>query len=96
MVLYRAGADWRVRIKGRTERLDLPLEATELEGALLEAEQLYADARTLSSRLPRCYQCIHWEPKPAECGLGFPEGRASGGSYAKDCCAFWHTDSAKL
>ena len=25
----------------------------------------------------------------AECGLGMPEGKASGGIWAKDCAYFW-------
>jgi hypothetical protein len=25
----------------------------------------------------------------AQCGLGFPEGRSSGGIFAKDCSCFW-------
>lgn len=89
MVLYRSSQGWRVRIKSRTGKLDLPLEAGELDDAILEAEQLYADARALSNGRPRCYQCVHWEPLPGKCGLNFPEGRASGGTYASTCCAFW-------
>lgn len=89
MVLYSSTDGWRVRIKSHTEKLDLPLEAEDLDEAILEAEQLYADARALTNAKPRCYQCVHWEPRPGKCGLNFPEGRASGGTYANICCAFW-------
>lgn len=89
MVLYEGTSGWRVRIKSHTDKLDLALEATDLDDAILEAEQLYADARALTNARPRCFQCVHWVPGPGECGLGFPEGRSSGGTYAKDCCAFW-------
>lgn len=89
MVLYEGPEGWRVRIKGHTGKLDLPLSCDDLDDAVLEAEQLYADARAVTNPGPRCMQCVHWLPTRAECGLEFPEGRASGGAYAKDCCAFW-------
>ncbi len=89
MVLYEGPGGWRVRIKGYTGKLDLPLSSAELDDAVLEAEVLYADARAITNTLPRCQQCVHWKATQAECGLDFPEGRSSGGSYAKHCCAFW-------
>ena len=89
MVLYEGTDGWRVRIKSHTAKLDLPLSCTDLEDAVLEAEQLYADARAVTNTAPKCYQCVHWKPSQAECGLDFPEGRSSGGNYAKYCCAFW-------
>jgi hypothetical protein len=93
MVLYGQEGSWRVRIKAHAERLDLPLSSGELDDALLEAEALYADARALTNGDPRCFQCVHWEPRPAECGLDFPEGRSSGGTYAKHCAAYWSAAS---
>lgn len=89
MVLYGSNVcGWRVKIKTDQGKLDLPLEATRFTDALMEAEVLYVDARVLG-RGPRCQQCIHWRLVQAECSLEFPEGRASGGAYAKDCSAYW-------
>ena len=65
------------------------LKAKELEPALIEAEYLYADARCLSRNNPICIECIHWLVIKSECGLGMPEGKASGGVWAKDCAFFW-------
>jgi hypothetical protein len=90
MVLYEAGNGWGVRIKAQSKRLDLPLSATCLADAIVEAEGLYRDATVLLTRKgPRCYECVHWEVVAAKCGLDFPEGRASGGVYAQDCSAYW-------
>lgn len=90
MVLYEAGGAWGVRIKANGTKLDLPLSARGLEAAIVEAEGLYRDATVLlSNGAPRCFQCVHWEVVAAQCGLDFPEGRSSGGVYAKDCSAFW-------
>ena len=36
-----------------------------------------------------CIDCIHHLVIKAECGLGMPEGKASGGVWAKDCAYFW-------
>ena len=61
MVLYRDACEsWRVKIKTKTGKLDLPLDAKELEPAVLEAEYLYADARAINQGKPRCINCIHW------------------------------------
>ena len=38
---------------------------------------------------PLCIDCIHHLVIKAECGLGMPEGKASGGVWAKDCAYFW-------
>tara|TARA_R100000458_G_C8116044_1_gene136886 strand:+ start:82 stop:366 length:285 start_codon:yes stop_codon:yes gene_type:complete len=90
MVLYEENeSDWRVKIKTKEGKLDLPLSAKELEPAVLEAEYLYADARSISQTQPRCIECIHWLIVKAECGLGLPEGRSSGGEWAKDCSCYW-------
>ena len=70
-------------------KINLPLTATELERALIEAEYLYADARCMSRDHPLCIDCIHHLVIKAECGLGMPEGKASGGVWAKDCAYFW-------
>jgi hypothetical protein len=88
MVLYESPSGWRVRIKTKEGKLDLPLMSADLDEAILQAETLYADARAISSSKPFCYQCIHWKASAAKCDLGFPEGRSSGGRFAKDCSAF--------
>ena len=89
MVLSEDGDGWRVKIKTKTERVSYQLSATELEQAVLEAEQLYADIKTMDSSQPRCMDCIHWEIVKASCNVGCPEGRMTGGSFAKDCAYFW-------
>ena len=89
MVLFQGTEGWRVRIKTHTGKLELPLSSSELEAAVIEAEQLYADARAITNNKPRCQHCVHWEFVAAQCGLGFPEGRSSGGIFAKDCSCFW-------
>ena len=93
MVLYEPEEnEWRVKIKTKTGKLDLPLDAKELEPAVLEAEYLYADARAIDQGKPRCIDCLHWLVVKAECGLGLPEGRSTGGEWAKDCACFWHKE----
>ena len=53
MVLYeKEPSVWRVKIKTKTGKLNLPLEAKELEPALIEAEYLYADARCMGRNHP--------------------------------------------
>ena len=90
MVLYEEKPTvWRVKIKTKKGKLNLPLSAKELESALIEAEYLYADARCMSRDHPLCIDCIHHLVIKAECGLGMPEGKASGGVWAKDCAYFW-------
>jgi len=93
MVLYeQEEAVWRVKIKTKQGKIDLPLTARDLEPAVLEAEYLYADARAIDQGHPRCINCLHWLLVKAECGLGLPEGRATGGEWAKDCACFWHKE----
>ena len=90
MVLYEdKPKEWRVKIKTKQGKLDLPLDSCDLEPAILEAEYLYADARCMSRDHPLCVDCIHHLVVKAECGLGMPEGKASGGIWAKDCAYFW-------
>ena len=78
-----------LRLRTKQGVLELPLRETELEAALMEAEQLYADALVTANGKTRCQQCIHWQFVEGACGLGFPEGKRSGGKHAKDCVAFW-------
>ncbi len=92
MVLYREDERWRVKIKTKEGKLDFLLDSLDLKNAVIQAEILYADARAICTATPRCMNCIHWEPVKAECGLGFPEGRSSGGGYAKQCSCFWRED----
>ena len=76
-------------IKTRPVTIEVNLTATAAHAAILAAEQLYADARAVTNPKPYCWQCIHWEPVASNCGLGFPEGRRSGGRFANQCSAFW-------
>ena len=93
MVVTEEDGLWRVKIKTKSKQVLLPLNATETNQAILEAEQLYADARSLDNTKPRCMQCIHWELIKADCNVGCPEGRMTGGSFAQDCAYFWqHPD----
>ncbi len=92
MVLFKENEKWHVKIKTKTTKLVIPLDSIELENAVLEAEELYVDARCICRDYPRCIECIHWLPVKAECDLGFPEGRSSGGMYAKDCSCFTGKD----
>tara|TARA_R100000664_G_scaffold33567_1_gene51040 strand:+ start:792 stop:1097 length:306 start_codon:yes stop_codon:yes gene_type:complete len=97
MVLYeQEEAVWRVKIKTKQGKIDLPLTARDLEPAVLEAEYLYADARAIDQGHPRCINCLHWLLVKAECGLGLPEGRSTGGEWAKDCACFWDKDEKYL
>jgi len=89
MVLKREGEAWRVRIKTKSESASYLLSASELEQAILEAEQIYADIKAINRGQPRCMDCIHWEIIEAKCSVGCPEGRMTGGSFAKDCAYFW-------
>ena len=97
MVLYeQEEAVWRVKINTKQGKIDLPLTARDLEPAVLEAEYLYADARAIDQGHPRCINCLHWLLVKAECGLGLPEGRSTGGEWAKDCACFWDKDEKYL
>ena len=89
LVVFQDEEIWHARIKTRTETIELKLSAKDGSQAILEAEQLYADARAVTNPKPYCWQCIHWEPIKSECGLGFPEGRRSGGRFAGKCSCYW-------
>jgi hypothetical protein len=89
MVLSETDGKWRVKIKTNGKQVSYALSATEIEQAVLEAEQLYADARAINNGQPRCMDCIHWEVVKANCNVGCPEGRMTGGTFAKDCAYFW-------
>lgn len=89
MVLIPQEEGWLLRLKTKQGIIELPLSGNDLEIALIEAEQLYADVVVATSGKVRCQQCIHWNFVGGTCGLGFPEGKRSGGSHAKDCAAFW-------
>ena len=90
MVLYEENENsWRVKIKTKDGKLNLTLTGKTLEEAVLQAEYLYADARAITQGLPNCVDCLHWLIIKAECGLGLPEGKGSGGVFAKDCACFW-------
>jgi len=89
LVIFDRNATWFATIKTRKETVELKLAATAPDAAILEAEQLYADARAVTNPKPYCWQCVHWQPVTSSCGLGFPEGRRSGGRFANQCSAFW-------
>jgi len=89
MVLLPGKDGWTVRLKTKQQTVELPLSAATLEEAVIEAEQLYADAKTISNGKPTCQGCTHWKFVSGECSLGFPEGRRSGGKHAFECAAFW-------
>ena len=94
MVLIPQDEGWLLRLKTKQGVIELPLRGTDLEAALMEAEQLYADARVVTNGKARCQQCIHWHFVSGTCSLGFPEGKRSGGKHAKDCAAFWLNSDA--
>ena len=81
MVLSKEGDGWRVKIKTKTSKVSYSLSATELEQAVLEAEQLYADARAINNSQPRCMDCTLGDSKPTAMPS---EGRMTGGTFAKD------------
>jgi hypothetical protein len=89
MVLIPQEGGWLVRLRTKRGLIELPLTGDCLEVALCEAEQLYADACVAANGKARCQQCVHWEFVKGACGLGFPEGKRTGGHHAKDCAAFW-------
>jgi len=89
MVLKKDGEMWRVKIKTGKTQVSYALASADLEQAVLEAEQIYADVKAINRGQPRCMDCIHWEVVKASCNVGCPEGRMTGGSFAKDCAYFW-------
>jgi hypothetical protein len=94
MVLIPKDEGWLLRLRTKQGVIELPLRGTDLEAALIEAEQLYVDAYVVTTGKARCQQCIHWLFVEGMCGLGFPEGKRSGGKHAKDCAAFWLDSNA--
>ena len=86
MVLLPQKEGWRVRLKTGKEIVELPLSALELRDAVVEAEQLYADARTIASGLPTCQQCVHWEFVSGDCSLEFVEGAAQWRQVREGLC----------
>lgn len=89
MVLIPKLGGWTLRVKTRLEVVELSLYGDDLEVALSEAEQIYADLCAITSGKPRCQDCLHWLFIEGQCGLDLPEGKRSGGKHAKDCAAFW-------
>ena len=89
LVVFEDDKGWHARIKTRLETIEVDLSASEGAQAVIEAEQLYADARAVTNPRPYCWQCIHWEAIKSNCSLGFPEGKRSGGRFASKCSCFW-------
>lgn len=89
LVLIPQDEGWLLRLKTKQGLIELRIVASDLEAALVQAEQLYADAYVVTTGKARCQQCVHWHFVGGACSLGFPEGKQSGGSHAKDCAAFW-------
>jgi len=89
MVLIPLDEGWLLRLKTAQGLMEFELRGDNLEVALMEAEQLYADAFVATTGKARCQQCIHWEFVSGVCGLGFPEGKRTGGKHAQDCAAYW-------
>lgn len=89
LIVFSDEDGWHAKIKTRVQTIQVKLASTEPPAAILEAEQLYADARAVTNPKPYCWQCIHWDPIKSECSLGFPEGKKSGGRFANKCSCFW-------
>ena len=58
MVLHQEDDRWKVRIKTKDARVLYDLESEELENAVLEAEQIYADIKAINVGKPLCADCI--------------------------------------
>lgn len=84
--------EWIATIAINSNALEIVLNATNLESAILQGEQLYADLRAVANPKPYCWQCLHWKLVQSECSLGFAEGKSSGGRFASQCSAFWIND----
>jgi hypothetical protein len=95
MVLFENEDGWSVRIKAKDTTITTVLSSVSLSDAILEAEVLYHDARAVYAGASLCFQCVHWEPGPGECGLEFPEGRQTGGRYAAKCPAFFNSQNRR-
>lgn len=80
---------WTLRLRTKQGLIELLLQGDSLEVALVEAEQLYADACVAVSGKPRCQSCVHWDFVSGACSLGFPEAKRTGGKHAQDCAAYW-------
>jgi len=89
LVVFDDKGVWFATVKTEKQTIELRLSSTVAENAILEAEQLYADARAVTNPKPYCWQCVHWKLVKSECGLGFPEGKRSGGRFANKCSCFW-------
>jgi hypothetical protein len=89
MVLIPKDYGWLLRLKTKSDVIELDIRASCLEEAVMQAEQIYADACVIANKKARCQQCVHWDFVGGVCGLGFPEGKRTGGKHARDCAAFW-------
>ena len=89
LVVVQEGDKWIATIKAPDGTLTVELQSNDADNAVLEAEQLYADNTAVTSDAPLCWQCIHWKPAKAECSLGVPEGKRSGGRFAAQCSYYW-------
>jgi len=52
LVVTERSGGWVAVIKTRAETVEVPLSATKPEVAIIEAEQLYADARAVTNPKP--------------------------------------------
>ncbi len=84
--------EWLATIATEYDTFEIALNATDVESAILQGEQLYADLRAVANPKPYCWQCLHWKLVQSECSLGFAEGKSSGGRFASQCSAFWIND----
>ena len=89
LLVYYHEDEWWADLRPKKEKTTIRLVAVNADAAVLEAEQLYADLRAVTNPKPECWQCIHWKPSKAECSLGFPEGKKSGGRFARQCSSYW-------
>ena len=95
MMLLERFDGWAVRIKCNDEITIVELDSKSLNDAILEAEQVYSDARTVLGGTANCFQCVFWLPELSECFMEFPEGRKTGGRYASKCPVFKYDKSNK-
>lgn len=95
MVLLERFDGWAVRIKCNDEISVIELDSRTLNDAILEAEQIYRDAKTVLTGTVNCFQCVFWQAQEAECFMEFPEGRKTGGRYASKCPVFKYDKNHK-
>lgn len=72
-------------------RIENDTGTIQLQEALIRAQSFYLAAtanRPPVGNPPRCWDCTHWELTRKQCGLGFVEGRQTGGRYAARCNVF--------